>query len=362
MTYGRGGAAIVRKEDVANARCDLNFYLVAKKWETSIKPRGALKREPHAIYGRRTDERRISGVPPLPWWKVPSREWLAFLRRREEQVFLVLTLVIGALVGLIVVAFILLTEHVGPADLPCRGCTVAPVAGAHRGLAGDGLFAVQVFSGCARQRRTANEGRTLCARRLHFDRYRAGQILLHIGDSGERHSIGPRRAVGASRRGTGVAAGPQAGAESGKSEGADSGRRCGGGRSGVQHAAGSGLVCAGRSCRRSARTGAWIGGAGFGDFVGDAAIAAGQRSAVQGAAVSVGESVGVRRVRDSRRAWRARVGGVYQAAAEFAGAFPEVSAPHAVVSTALPEDCWSARWAGLCRRRWASATSMLATR
>ena len=43
---------------------------------------------------------------PLPWWKVPSREWLAFMRKREEQVFLVLTLVIGALVGLTVVAFI----------------------------------------------------------------------------------------------------------------------------------------------------------------------------------------------------------------------------------------------------------------
>src|SRR5215813_10474874 len=49
----------------------------------------------------------------LPWWKVPSREWLAFLKKREEQVFLVLTLVIGALVGLTVVAFIWLTENFG---------------------------------------------------------------------------------------------------------------------------------------------------------------------------------------------------------------------------------------------------------
>jgi chloride channel protein, CIC family len=52
-------------------------------------------------------------VPPLPWWKVPSREWAAFLKKREEQVFLVLTLVIGALVGLTVVAFIWLTENFG---------------------------------------------------------------------------------------------------------------------------------------------------------------------------------------------------------------------------------------------------------
>jgi chloride channel protein, CIC family len=55
---------------------------------------------------------------PLAWWKVPSREWLSFLKRREEQVFLVLTLVIGALVGLTVVAFILLTENFGARIYP----------------------------------------------------------------------------------------------------------------------------------------------------------------------------------------------------------------------------------------------------
>src|SRR3984957_15860535 len=61
-----------------------------------------------------------SGVPtePLPWWRVPSREWLAFLRKREEQEFLVLTLVIGALVRLTVVAFIWFTEHVAPRVYP----------------------------------------------------------------------------------------------------------------------------------------------------------------------------------------------------------------------------------------------------
>jgi CIC family chloride channel protein len=52
------------------------------------------------------------------WWDARSRQWLAFLRRREEQVFLVLTLVIGALVGLTVVAFIVLTEHFGARVYP----------------------------------------------------------------------------------------------------------------------------------------------------------------------------------------------------------------------------------------------------
>ena len=72
-------------------------------------------------------------VAPLPWWKVPSREWLAFLRKREEQVFLVLTLVIGALVGLTVVAFIWFTEHVAlrvyPVGSPGWHRFFAPVIG-----------------------------------------------------------------------------------------------------------------------------------------------------------------------------------------------------------------------------------------
>jgi chloride channel protein, CIC family len=77
----------------------------------------------------------MTGVPvaALPWWKVPSREWLVFLRKREEQVFLVLTLVIGALVGLTVVAFIWVTEHVAarvyPVGSPGWHRFFAPVIG-----------------------------------------------------------------------------------------------------------------------------------------------------------------------------------------------------------------------------------------
>src|SRR5246500_404279 len=46
------------------------------------------------------------------WFRAPSR-WATFLNEREEQVFLMLTLLIGALVGLAVVAFIVLTERFG---------------------------------------------------------------------------------------------------------------------------------------------------------------------------------------------------------------------------------------------------------
>src|SRR5450755_3819604 len=58
---------------------------------------------------------------PVKWWDIPARQWVGFLKRREEQVFLVLTLVIGALVGLTVVAFIVLTERFGARIYPVGG-------------------------------------------------------------------------------------------------------------------------------------------------------------------------------------------------------------------------------------------------
>jgi len=47
------------------------------------------------------------------WWKTPLLHLLDKVQQREDQVFLVLTLIIGALTGLAVVAFILLTERLG---------------------------------------------------------------------------------------------------------------------------------------------------------------------------------------------------------------------------------------------------------
>src|SRR6202030_1359269 len=62
-----------------------------------------------------------------------TRTWPALLKEREDQVFLVLTLLIGALVGAVVVAFILLTERFGThlypsSDAPWRRLLV-PVLG-----------------------------------------------------------------------------------------------------------------------------------------------------------------------------------------------------------------------------------------
>jgi len=51
------------------------------------------------------------------WWRTP----LAKLQQQEDQVFLVLALVIGALTGLAVVAFIVLTERLGMRLYPAGG-------------------------------------------------------------------------------------------------------------------------------------------------------------------------------------------------------------------------------------------------
>jgi chloride channel protein, CIC family len=67
------------------------------------------------------------------WWRIPLLHRLPLLQEREEQVFLVLALVIGALTGLAVVAFIVLTEHVGMRLYPAGAAPwrriLFPVAG-----------------------------------------------------------------------------------------------------------------------------------------------------------------------------------------------------------------------------------------
>jgi len=62
-----------------------------------------------------------SGDTSGSWWKTPLLHRVAKLREREDQVFLILALVIGALTGLAVVAFILLTERMGMRLYPVGG-------------------------------------------------------------------------------------------------------------------------------------------------------------------------------------------------------------------------------------------------
>ena len=61
------------------------------------------------------------GQAARSWWSASLQQWRGILRERDEQVFLALTLIIGALVGLAVVAFILLTERFGTKLYPPGG-------------------------------------------------------------------------------------------------------------------------------------------------------------------------------------------------------------------------------------------------
>jgi len=54
-----------------------------------------------------------TAVSTLSWLRTPLQLARKKLQQREDQVFLALALVIGALTGLAVVAFILLTERMG---------------------------------------------------------------------------------------------------------------------------------------------------------------------------------------------------------------------------------------------------------
>jgi CIC family chloride channel protein len=67
------------------------------------------------------DQVESNGMMRTRWWHAPGERWMSLLERREDQVFLVLTVIIGALVGLSVVAFILLTERVGMRLYPPGG-------------------------------------------------------------------------------------------------------------------------------------------------------------------------------------------------------------------------------------------------
>src|SRR5882762_734414 len=99
-----------------------------KRGDLPSKARNAAVNEPP-----KTELSEIREVAEKNWWNSPSRQWNAFLREREEQVFLVLTLFIGTLVGMVVVAFILLTERFGARLYPAGGAAwrrlLVPVAG-----------------------------------------------------------------------------------------------------------------------------------------------------------------------------------------------------------------------------------------
>ena len=82
---------------------------------TTCNPRGML------LIGHSREMNESGQTTSGSWWRTSLLDRVAELRQREDQVFLVLALVIGALTGLAVVAFILLTERMGMRLYPVGG-------------------------------------------------------------------------------------------------------------------------------------------------------------------------------------------------------------------------------------------------
>src|SRR5882757_285890 len=112
-------------------------------------------------------------------------------------------------------------------------CGVEKVSGSCWRISGDGVSAVQIFSGCAGKRGAADEGGTLCARGVHQFFDIAGKIFLYVGDAGEWNPVGAGRAGGAGWRRDRLGAGAGTGVEAGEGEGAIAGGSCGGGGVGI---------------------------------------------------------------------------------------------------------------------------------
>ena len=162
--------------------------------------------------------------------------------------------------------------------------------------------------------------------------HRGGQIQHVLHHPGQRHRAGPRRSVGAGRRGHRFGAGAPAGAFAQERAGAAADRRGGGAGGGVQYADCGGAVHARRSDGRHARAGAGLDRAELGDFVDGAAPAAGRRTAVPRAGVPAcapGRVCVLRRAGPGRRTG---FGGVREAAAVAAQAFPAIAQSDPAVS------------------------------
>jgi len=119
----------------------------------------------------------------------------ASLQDREEQVFLVLALVIGALTGLAVVAFIVLTERMGMRLYPAGGSPWRRLLFPTLASLAMGYLLFRYFPN-ARQWGSTDQGRPLRAGRAHHHEDGVRKVLLHVGNLGMRHPTGTRGAVG----------------------------------------------------------------------------------------------------------------------------------------------------------------------
>ena len=207
------------------------------------------------------------------------RHWRALREQREEQIFLVLTLVIGALVGLLVVAFIVITERFGARLYPAGGAAwrrlLVPVVGS----LGMGYLLYRFFpdargSGVPQTKAALWARGGIISPGTVFGKFFCTSATLACGIPLGRE--GPAVQVGA-----GIASllGRYLGLRPEKVKALIPVGAAAAIAAAFNTPLGGSGVCVGRSGGRPARAGAGIGGAGFGNVVGNAATALGERSA-----------------------------------------------------------------------------------
>ena len=100
----------------------------------------------------------VGSLPAVSWRKRLLDLWTSSVAQREGRILLILSILIGALTGLAVVAFILLTERLGMRLYPVGSSAwhrvLIPIAGSLF----MGYLVVSLFSGRAWKRRAADQG------------------------------------------------------------------------------------------------------------------------------------------------------------------------------------------------------------
>jgi len=132
------------------------------------------------------------------WARKSERGWRSFGAAITFCWFL--SLVIGALVGLVVGGVILLTGRLAARMYPAGGSGWRRILVPVLGSLFDRVSAMALFSIRARQRHPANQVRPVRQRRPHHGAHRGGEIFLLFGVAGQRHRARPRGTFGAGGR------------------------------------------------------------------------------------------------------------------------------------------------------------------
>ena len=186
------------------------------------------------------------------WRGIAMLRWLDALRQREDRILLILSLVVGALTGLAVVAFILLTEHVGMRLYPVGSAAWRRVLIPMAGSLAMGYLLWRFFpdargSGVPQTKAALFARDGVITGGTIFGKFFCTAATLASGIP-----LGREGTFGTSGGRDRVGAGTAARAASGEREGADPDWRGGGHRRGIQYSAGSGAFFA-----RMARAGSF---------------------------------------------------------------------------------------------------------